>query len=94
MAASVLRSLAKQRERDLLASHLRQAHARDPRLGRALGRLHRAWERRQREREGQQLELLDRCWWRRQERAEVMRAASVKNFSARHGAGVERTKNQ
>jgi hypothetical protein len=81
MATSVLRSQAKQRERDLLAARLRQAHAKDPQLGRALGRLHRAWERRQREREGQQLELLDRCWWRRQERAEVMRernAESVK----------------
>lgn len=89
MAVSVLRSPAKQRERDLLAARLRQVHARDPKLGRALGRLHRTWERRRQSFEVEQEELLDRCWWRRQERAEALRAASAESFSARHGAGVE-----
>jgi Ser/Thr protein kinase RdoA (MazF antagonist) len=89
--ATVFRSSEKQRERDLLAAQLRRAHAQDPRLGRALGRLHRALERRrvlaEGEREARQLALMDRCWWRREERAAVLREMSRENFRARHGVG-------
>ncbi len=87
MAASLFRSPGKQRERDLLAAELRQARARNPGLGRALGRLYRAWERRRVEQEGEVVALMDRCWWRRMERAEVLRGVSAENSAVRHGAG-------
>ena len=83
----VFRSPAKQRERDQLAASLRKAHKRDPKLGRALGWLRRAWERRRAMEEEQELALMDRCWWRREERAEALREASRESSSVRHGVG-------
>jgi hypothetical protein len=94
MSSCAFRSPAKQRERDQLAGILRVAHARDPKLGRALGRLRRAWERRRVDQEEKELALMDRCWWRREERAEALREASRENFSARHGAGRNQALNQ
>lgn len=80
------RSAENQKWRDRLAQELRVAHRRNPQLGRALGRLHRGWERRRAAVEEGEVALLDRCWWRRQERAEVMRGASRENSSIREGA--------